>query len=142
MQQGGKNRWLPICRERPHPWVELLWARGRQAGLLLAWGGERGGSGPPIQEHATLLLLHCLGRGQHQRQQDWPCNSCSLLLLLPRTSSSILPPRTPLPFQGKTRQFLYWEVRRTGTEPEPNPGAQPAISLVERWLCVSISWPT
>lgn len=36
---------------------------------VLAWGGERGGSGPPTQEHATLLLLHCLGRGQHQRQQ-------------------------------------------------------------------------
>lgn len=69
MQRGGKNRCLPICRERPHPRVELLWARGRQAGLLLAWGSERGGRGPPIQEHATLLLLHCLGRGQHQRQQ-------------------------------------------------------------------------
>lgn len=95
MQQGGKNRWPPVCRERPHPCVELPWTRGRQAGLLLPVGraqdGEMGSGGHPMFTHAmsttwTLYSFRCFyffaagqrlaleraSRGMGKVSQDWP----------------------------------------------------------------------
>lgn len=155
MQKGEKNRWPSVCRVRPHPWVELLWTRARKARLVLPQEGRgvvRGVVVPVLYWNMPLLLLlHCLGRGPVPERasrdirkifQDWPCSFCSLLLLLPRTPPAFYPEGLALSFQGKTRQFLYWEPKTTRIEPKPNPGAQPTISLAECWLCAIISRPT
>lgn len=107
MQKGEKNRWPSVCRERPHPWVELLWTRGRKARLVLPQEGcgvVRGVVVPLLYWNIPLLLLlPSLDRGlvperasrdMRKISQDWLCNSYSLLLLLPQTSSSFLPRRT------------------------------------------------
>lgn len=97
-----------------------------------------------------LLLLHCLGEGPAPERASRGIGKIVKTGLVVPVHFCPCYPRPPLalssqgltsPFQGKTRQLLHWELRRIGTEPEPNAGAQPAVSLAECWLCVSISQP-
>lgn len=78
----------------------------------------------------SLLLLHQLGRGQCQRasrgigkiSQDWPCDACSLLLLLPQTSSSIpllTRARFALPRGDRAVSILGGEDERACIRTEP-----------------------
>lgn len=67
MQQRGKNRWLSVGRERPHQ-GELLWTRGRQAGLLLAQEGNGVMTGCPVLEHAIASTSSLPGRRASTRE--------------------------------------------------------------------------
>lgn len=52
MQKREKNRWPSVCRERPYPWVELVWTRERKARLVLPQEGCR------VVRGAVVSLLY------------------------------------------------------------------------------------
>lgn len=66
MQKGEMNRCPSVCRERPQPWVELLWTRGRKARLVLPQEGR--GVVRGVVEHAIASSSSLPGQRASARE--------------------------------------------------------------------------